>query len=114
MSRLGDRRTVSAVYELASLLITGSCEDMGARDPPSGIQLVLGTSTTSHVTDTLVMSNLGYFQLKAAPGAWALRLAPGPSSEVHGIRADPALLASGHSVHGAQRRPGSLFAHRTL
>lgn len=44
---------------------------------PRGVQLWLGTGTAPHMKDTLVMSNLGYFQLKAAPGAWNLSLAPG-------------------------------------
>ncbi|EOD25484.1 hypothetical protein EMIHUDRAFT_457558 [Emiliania huxleyi CCMP1516] len=98
LAELGDRRTVSAVYELASLLITGSCEDVGSRHPPNGLQLLLGTTAQPHATDTLVMSNLGYFQLKAAPGVWDLSLAPGPSSEVFTLRTAPALLAAGHST----------------
>jgi len=104
LAELGSRSTVIARYELSSLLITGSCEDVSSRDPPNGLQLLLGTSAAPHVTDTLVMSNLGYFQLKAAPGAWALQLAPGPSSEVYEIQADPALLSSGHSLRRAQRQ----------
>jgi len=104
LSELGDRRTLSAHYELASLLITGSCEDVAARDPPNGLQLLLGTETDPHVTDTLVMSNLGYFQLKAGPGVWSLQLAPGPSSEVYEIRTNPTLLASGHSMKAMQAR----------
>ena len=35
--------------------------------------------------DTIVMANLGYFQLKAAPGAWMLRLREGRSSEIYTI-----------------------------
>lgn len=38
------------------------------QSPPRGLQLHLGTSDNPHQVDTLVMSNLGYFQLKAAPG----------------------------------------------
>ena len=44
---------------------------------PRGVQLWLGTQSEPHGRDTLVMSNLGYFQLKAQPGAWNLSLAPG-------------------------------------
>ena len=44
---------------------------------PRGLQLYLGTAQQPHQLDTLVMSNLGYFQLKAAPGVWDLQLAPG-------------------------------------
>ncbi len=44
---------------------------------PRGLQLYLGTAQQPHQLDTLVMSNLGYFQLKAGPGVWDLQLAPG-------------------------------------
>lgn len=44
---------------------------------PRGVQLHLGSKSQPHLEDTLVMSNLGYFQLKAAPGAWDLQLASG-------------------------------------
>jgi UDP-glucose:glycoprotein glucosyltransferase len=52
---------------------------------PRGVQLVLGTQTEPHVVDTIVMSNLGYFQLKAAPRAWTLRLATGRSQELYSV-----------------------------
>lgn len=42
--------------------------------PPRGLELVLGTHFQSTLQDTIVMSNFGYFQLKANPGAWILRL----------------------------------------
>lgn len=35
--------------------------------------------------DTIVMANLGYFQLKANPGAWILRLRQGRSSDIFDI-----------------------------
>lgn len=35
--------------------------------------------------DTLVMANLGYFQLKAAPAVWTLTLAPGRSQQLYAI-----------------------------
>ena len=98
LSELNDKRTVSASYELASLLFTGSCEDLTSRKPPNGLQLILGTAAERHVTDTLVMSNLGYFQLKAAPGLYQLELAPGPSSEVYEI------ITGAHSLGSPRRR----------
>ena len=49
------------------------------------MQLYLGTSAHERVVDTLVMANLGYFQLKAAPGAWMLQLAAGPSQDLYTI-----------------------------
>ena len=35
--------------------------------------------------DTIVMANLGYFQLKAAPGYWDLKLRSGPSADIYKI-----------------------------
>lgn len=52
---------------------------------PRGVQLVLGTSQQPAVVDTIVMSNLGYFQLKASPGAFDLQLAPGRSCSLYVI-----------------------------
>jgi hypothetical protein len=45
---------------------------------PRGLQLALTPRAAGGgQVDTLVMSNLGYFQLQAAPGLWDLTLAPG-------------------------------------
>jgi UDP-glucose:glycoprotein glucosyltransferase len=48
---------------------------------PRGVQLQLlplsAPPEAPPLVDTLVMSNLGYFQLKSAPGLWKLKLAPG-------------------------------------
>ncbi len=35
--------------------------------------------------DTIVMANLGYFQLKAHPGAWLLRLRKGRSRDIFNV-----------------------------
>lgn len=35
--------------------------------------------------DTLVMQNLGYFQLKASPGLWELSIAPGRSRDLYQV-----------------------------
>lgn len=37
------------------------------------------------MVDTIVMANLGYFQLKANPGEWLLKLRQGRSSEIYDI-----------------------------
>lgn len=37
------------------------------------------------MVDTIVMANLGYFQLKAYPGEWLLRLRQGRSAEIYDI-----------------------------
>lgn len=52
---------------------------------PRGVQIHLGTGKQAHMVDTLVMSNLGYFQLKAAPGMYNLSLAPGRSEELYTV-----------------------------
>ncbi len=52
---------------------------------PRGVQLHLGNAAQPRLVDTLVMSNLGYFQLKAAPGVFALRLAPGRSADLYAV-----------------------------
>ena len=72
LSELGDRSTLAANYELASVLIAGACEDLSSPEPPNGLQLLLMSEADAHVTDTLVMSKLGYFQLKATPGVWQI------------------------------------------
>ena len=54
---------------------------------PRGVQLVLGTEQEPALVDTLVMSNLGYFQLKARPGAFALQLAQGRSRMLYAVDA---------------------------
>ena len=82
-----DQTTVSVGFELEALLVTGSCIDPGAsrrEQHPQGLQLQLGT--LPRPTDTVVMQNLGYFQLKApAPGVWPLSLAAGRSSELYSV-----------------------------
>lgn len=78
-----------AEYELEAIVLTGSCQELLPRGrrgaPPRGLELTLGDSRQLRRVDTLVMSNLGYFQLKAAPGVWRLGLAPGRGSELFGI-----------------------------
>lgn len=85
------------------------CYDVtsGAPSPPQGLQLVLRASSSSSsvpspaqgqrtttaaaaavVADTVVMENLGYFQLQAGPGLWELALAKGRASEVYEIIGD--------------------------
>lgn len=59
---------------------------------PRGVQLHLGSPKQPHLQDTLVMSNLGYFQLKSAPGAWTLQLAPGRSRDLYRIQSSTGTL----------------------
>lgn len=82
LEKLGESRTMYAVFELEALMLTGHCHEQN-NGPPRGLQLLLGTKLQPHMVDTTVMANLGYWQLKAAPGVWTLSLAPGKSSEIY-------------------------------
>jgi len=76
---------VTSEWELGSLLLEGHCFEAGTGNPPRGLQLALGTKKAPDFTDTIVMANLGYLQLKAAPGAWFLNLREGRSSQIYDI-----------------------------
>ncbi|XP_056151310.1 UDP-glucose:glycoprotein glucosyltransferase 1 [Lampris incognitus] len=76
---------VAAEYELEYLLLEGHCFDVSTGQPPRGLQFTLGTSSEPVIVDTIVMANLGYFQLKANPGAWILKLRKGRSDEIYRI-----------------------------
>eukprot|EP00602_Paraphysomonas_sp_CaronLab_P013244 CAMPEP_0185040580 /NCGR_PEP_ID=MMETSP1103-20130426/38799_1 /TAXON_ID=36769 /ORGANISM="Paraphysomonas bandaiensis, Strain Caron Lab Isolate" /LENGTH=1608 /DNA_ID=CAMNT_0027579943 /DNA_START=104 /DNA_END=4931 /DNA_ORIENTATION=- len=77
-------------YKIKNLLIAGQCfENINTNPtPPNGLQLVLNTRGENGVTkfsDTLVMQNLGYFQLHANPGLFALNLADGRAAALYTI-----------------------------
>ncbi|XP_028995907.1 UDP-glucose:glycoprotein glucosyltransferase 1 isoform X2 [Betta splendens] len=76
---------VAAEYELEHLLLEGHCFDVSSGQPPRGLQFTLGTASEPIMVDTIVMANLGYFQLKANPGAWVLKLRKGRSDEIYKI-----------------------------
>uniref|UniRef100_A0AAY5E847 UDP-glucose glycoprotein glucosyltransferase 1 n=1 Tax=Electrophorus electricus TaxID=8005 RepID=A0AAY5E847_ELEEL len=76
---------VAAEYELEYLLLEGHCFDVSTGQPPRGLQFTLGTAAEPVIVDTIVMANLGYFQLKANPGAWVLRLRKGRSDDIYKI-----------------------------
>ncbi|KAG7031020.1 UDP-glucose:glycoprotein glucosyltransferase, partial [Cucurbita argyrosperma subsp. argyrosperma] len=82
LENIGETRTLQAVFELEALVLTGHCSEKH-QEPPRGLQLILGTKSTPHLVDTLVMANLGYWQMKVSPGVWYLQLAPGRSSELY-------------------------------
>lgn len=65
----------------------GHCSEKD-HEPPRGLQLILGTKSTPHLVDTLVMANLGYWQMKVSPGVWYLQLAPGRSSDLYIMKED--------------------------
>lgn len=72
-------------YELEYLLVEGHCFEAITSSPPRGLQITLGTEHQPVIVDTIVMANLGYFQLKANPGAWLLRLRQGRSADIYDI-----------------------------
>ncbi|XP_053311337.1 UDP-glucose:glycoprotein glucosyltransferase 2 [Spea bombifrons] len=76
---------VTANYELEYLLLEGHCFDVSTGQPPRGLQFTLGTKRDPVMVDTIVMANLGYFQLKANPGAWALQLRKGRSQDIYHV-----------------------------
>lgn len=76
---------VGAEYELEHLLLEGHCFDVSSGQPPRGLQFTLGTASEPVIVDTIVMANLGYFQLKANPGAYILKLRKGRSDEIYRI-----------------------------
>ncbi|XDG04931.1 hypothetical protein ABKA04_004546 [Annulohypoxylon sp. FPYF3050] len=75
---------VEAIYELEHILIEGHSRE-STNSPPRGVQLLLGTERDPHFDDTIIMSNLGYFQFKANPGYFNIHLKEGRSSEIFDI-----------------------------
>ncbi len=73
---------IEAVYELENILIEGHSREIPSGQPPRGVQLVLSTEQNAHFADTIVMSNLGFFQFKANPGVYSIRLKEGRSSDI--------------------------------
>eukprot|EP01138_Halocafeteria_seosinensis_P009121 gb/GECG01009322.1/.p1 GENE.gb/GECG01009322.1/~~gb/GECG01009322.1/.p1 ORF type:complete len:1822 (+),score=218.11 gb/GECG01009322.1/:1-5466(+) len=85
-------------YSLNNLLLAGQCDDSTLHQPPNGLQLILrnplegknisaepNNTVDVYYSDTLVMQNLGYFQLKANPGLWEIALAQGRASDLYEI-----------------------------
>lgn len=85
LSSLKAESDVDAIYALEHILIEGHSRDMTTNSPPRGVQLVLGTDEDAHLTDTIIMANLGYLQFKAQPGLWRINLKPGRSERIFNI-----------------------------
>ena len=66
-------------------LCLGQCFDRHTDHPTPGLEFVLGSAGQPELFDTIVMANLGYFQLKAGPGAWVLRLREGRSRDTYSV-----------------------------
>ena len=85
LSAVKEGTNVDALYQLEHILIEGHSRDVTIGQPPRGVQLLLGTEENPHFADTIIMANLGYFQFKANPGYWNLKLQSGRSSEIFTI-----------------------------
>lgn len=87
-------------YQLRNLIVEGSCiDEMEA--PPQGLKLIIENDSGTSA-DTLVMANLGYFQLKVPlPGKWWLSLAPGPSTMIFSLKSMYMFLENKKFVYDA-------------
>lgn len=73
---------VDTVYSVNSILVEGHAR--AEHGPiPEGLQLVLSSDDERSQLDTIVMENLGYFQFRAQPGRWSLRIREGRSQELY-------------------------------
>lgn len=73
---------VEAAYMVKHVLIEGHALPLRG-STPRGLQLLLETDDGSEQLDTIVMENLGYFQFKAHPGRWNLRVREGRSDQLY-------------------------------
>jgi len=83
--------SVVAEYKLENIIVEGSCFDIPKHNPPNGLELELVPSNNKDknvksLSDTLVMQNAGYFQLKSVPGVWDLQIRHGKSDRLYVIR----------------------------
>lgn len=105
---------VEAVFELEHILIEGSCYDLRTGEPTQGLQLQLRNLISGTSEGTLVMANLGYFQLKAAPGIYKLEVGEGRSKDLYSLvnLEDTIIVSSFSGLHldlKAQRNPGKEY-----
>ncbi|KAH8719458.1 UDP-glucose:glycoprotein glucosyltransferase-domain-containing protein [Phaeosphaeriaceae sp. PMI808] len=83
LSSLPANTNINAIYGLDSILIEGHSRDTtSGGQPPSGAEVVLATEKDPHFADTIIMANLGYFQFKANPGFYNIKLKNGRSEEI--------------------------------
>ncbi|KAJ2502656.1 killer toxin resistant protein [Coemansia sp. RSA 1972] len=79
------RSDISATFRLMHILVEGHLMDTHSRKPARGLEVRLGTVDDAAMTDTIVMANLGYLQLKAGPGVWQFSVRPGRSADIYRI-----------------------------
>ncbi|GMM35601.1 Kre5 protein [Saccharomycopsis crataegensis] len=78
---LTEEKYVNGVFELENLIIEGYSQIQNTVIPPHGVQLELhSTESEAIYSDTAIMANFGYFQLRANPGVWSLTIKPNSKS----------------------------------
>ncbi|KAH3675769.1 hypothetical protein OGATHE_001506, partial [Ogataea polymorpha] len=98
--------SVHGVYELTSILVQGHARLDTQSIPPVGLALELVDQNGKTRTDTNVMANLGYFQLKANPGIWTLQPQESPELEYDLVSIDTEFKAK---VSDAKLDPIPIF-----
>jgi UDP-glucose:glycoprotein glucosyltransferase len=101
-----DREMTRVTYSLRELLVAGQCLQttesiltasasvsqaltLSSLPPPNGLQLVLSSyGKALPMADTVVMQNLGYYQLRVSPGLFSLSLAHGRATALYRVYRD--------------------------
>ncbi|KAI3632981.1 hypothetical protein MIR68_009056 [Amoeboaphelidium protococcarum] len=86
MAEVKSSKGLYAELALVNILIEGHARDVKLGTAPRGLQFTLGRLNTDAITtDTIVMANLGYYQLQANPGVWQLKIRDGRSQEFYDL-----------------------------
>ena len=80
MFEYADLEKTVVQYNLNHLLFSGQCYDITSKTPPNGLQFTIEEDISETMgrqifSDTLVMKTVGYWQLRANPGAWQVKIA---------------------------------------
>lgn len=70
---------VTGIYELEYIAVEGNSFDINTMEAPTGLSVQIEGS------DTNVMTNYGYLQLKANPGLWNFEIKQGRSSDIYSL-----------------------------
>ena len=73
---------IDILYEVDSFVVHGNClkveNGLYLQEPPIGLELTIGKPFLPDLQDSLVMQNLGYYQLRVpSPGVWFVDIKPG-------------------------------------